>query len=390
MSANRELYGARVGLKGAFSVNLIIKYLLNYNQLYKFVVYTKRIPITIILNKLKMKKIYTIIAAIAVTFAANAQTRASHSLPHMRPAPSVALNASRVATGDSLFFFDGNGFYGTGISATSTPPFAFANDDVDGKQVAAAFAGSAFDPMSAFVFFYDVNSVTGDTNSFAGATSWFNPAGQADNWLSFGPIAIPAAGAVLSWKHNMPDGNFRDGYKVFVSTTGESNYTDFTTPAIYTITDNDATTAGDTVNSPDNVFVQRYTDISAYAGQSIFIGFQHNANDQFILYLDDVVVTEGPLGVAENQMNGVKVWQNAPNPANDITAVDYELQQSANVVLNVYDVTGKKVAQQVEGNVTAGKHVVKINTTDIASGVYYYSLQVGSGNTASMKMVVVK
>ena len=76
-----------------------------------------------------MKKIYTLIAAVTVVLSANAQ-RSNVSLANTTTAPVLKTSYSDAtrATGDTLFYFDGNAFYGTGISATSTPPFAYAND----------------------------------------------------------------------------------------------------------------------------------------------------------------------------------------------------------------------------------------------------------------------
>ncbi|MGZ4033951.1 MAG: T9SS type A sorting domain-containing protein [Bacteroidia bacterium] len=344
-----------------------------------------------------MKKIYTLIATVAVVLSANAQSRSTAGLPHTAGNPTLQINSSRAA-GDTIFWFDGNSFMGSGISSTSTPPFAFANDDVDALAANAAMTPWTGTAGSNWQFFYDLNSVTSDTNFFMGATSWFTttPAtpstNTSDDWFAVGPIAIPAAGATLSWKHNMPDGNYRDGYKVYVSTTGESNYTDFTSAPIYTVVDNQTTppsTAGDTVNSPDNVFALRSTSLMAYAGQNIFIGWQHQAYDQFILYLDDLVVTEGPASVSE-YVNGAKLFQNTPNPTNGTSVINYELEKNAQVALNVYDVTGKLIVKQNMGDQTSGTHNVKLATDNLSAGVYYYSLTVNNATTAAMKMVVIK
>lgn len=335
-----------------------------------------------------MKKIYTLIAMVVVVLSANAQ-RTNVSFANTTTPPVLKTSYSDAArlAGDTLFYFDGNAFYGTGISASSVPPFAYANDDVDGLTANSAM--TPWLPVSDWKFFYDLNSVTGDTNSFLGATSWFAPPATSDDWFAVGPITIPAAGAVLSWKHNMPDGAYRDGYKVFVSTTGLSNYTDFTNPAIFTVADMAASTAGDTVNSPDNIFASRTTSLVAFAGQDIYVGFQHQSVDQFILYLDDILVIEGPMGVNEFT-NGAKLLQNMPNPTSANTTITYELENNASISLNVFDVTGKVVATQTVGQQGAGVHNINFNTENLAAGIYHYSLIVDNATTSAMKMVVIK
>lgn len=335
-----------------------------------------------------MKKLYSLIAATAIVFSASAQRSVNQlGSVHVKNAftPSTLHNAGSRTFGDTLFYFDGEYFEGLGIDGT----FNYGNDDVDGLTIHSTLQ-SAFDVTSAWRFFYDLNSVTGDTNSFLGATSWFDPAGQADNWFEIGPIAIPAAGATLSWKHNIPDGDYRDGYNVFVSQTGLSNYTDFTDPAIFSVTDMDPSTATDTANFPDNVWYPRSADLSAYAGQSIYIAFQHYSHDQFILYLDDILVTEGLSSGINETANGTKISQNMPNPFSSVSTINYELAKSAPVVLSVYDVTGSKVAEQNEGTQMAGSHSVTVNAANLSAGVYYYSLKVGDNTSTAMKMVVVK
>lgn len=338
-----------------------------------------------------MKKIYTLIAATAIVFSATAQRSASHfnsanKLTGFTPTYVPSTSTER-APGDSLFWTTMDYYGGTGIDAS----FNLTSEDIDAKNCATALAGSAFDPTSDFVYFYELMPTPGDTNIYIAANSWFNPVGQADDWFEFGPIAIPAAGATFHWGHVFNDPAYRDGYEVLVSTTGMANYTDFTDPAIFTVADNDGATATDTAQWPNNQFATRSVSLATYANQSIYIAIHHNATDMFIYNMDDFYVTEDGASIGINEfVNGVKVSQNTPNPANKITAISYELENNANVSLAVYDVTGKKIAEQNEGNQIAGAHVLKFNVENLAAGVYYYSMTVGSNATAAMKMVVVK
>jgi hypothetical protein len=336
-----------------------------------------------------MKKIYTLIAAVAVVLSANAQTKSmSHAGVIGTPYNGALQVRESSALGDTVMYFDGNEFFGNGISSTT---FNSVNEDIDNKNVDASLATTAYGPKSAFVFFYELMPTPGDTNVYFSATSWFNPVGAADNWLAFGPISIPAAGANLSWGHVYNDPSYRDGYEILVSTTGLTNYADFTNPPIFTVGNNATSTAMDTAQTPNNVFATRNAGLAAYAGQDIYLAVHHNANDMFIINFDNFLILEGPAGINENGfVNGVKVYQNMPNPFKGITGINYELQNNASVTLSVYDVTGKKVAEQKEGDKHAGKHVVKVNAENLSAGVYYYSLKVNDNTTAAMKMVVIK
>jgi len=340
-----------------------------------------------------MKKIYTLIAATAIVFSANAQrsmtnaNNPAHKLNGFAPKYKASASTDRMA-GDSLFWTTMDYYGGTGIDGT----FNLMSEDLDGKNCATALAGTGFDPTSDFVYYYELLPTPGDTNIYVAANSWFNPVGQADDWLEFGPIAIPAAGATFHFGDVYNDPSYRDGYEILVSTTGMSNVTDFTDPAVYTITDNDPMTVLDTAQYPNNQFVDRSVDISAYAGQSVYLAIHHNANDMFIYNMDNLYVVEnGTSGVGITEYtNGINVYQSTPNPASTVSAISYDLQKDATVALSVFDVTGKLIASQNEGSQAAGRHVLKFNVENLSAGVYYYSVAVNNTPSSTMKMVVVK
>jgi len=55
----------------------------------------------------------------------------------------------------------------------------------------------------------------------------------------------------------------------------------------------------------------------------------------------------------------------------------------------VYDILGREVATLVNGVQTAGQHTVTFNATNLASGVYFYTLQAGS-SALTKKLVLMK
>jgi flagellar hook assembly protein FlgD len=122
---------------------------------------------------------------------------------------------------------------------------------------------------------------------------------------------------------------------------------------------------------------------------TIAVAFHHNANDMDVLYLDDIRVIEGPAAVAEFE-NGVKVFQNMPNPTKGESTNTYELANSAQVALNMYDVTGKLIERMDMGTQSAGMHNITYDAANLAAGVYYYSMTVDNNITSAKKMVVIK
>jgi hypothetical protein len=70
--------------------------------------------------------------------------------------------------------------------------------------------------------------------------------------------------------------------------------------------------------------------------------------------------------------------QNYPNPFNPSTTIRYQLPVDAHVTLVVTDILGREVALLVNGPEEAGYKTVTFNGSTLASGIYFYRLQVGS------------
>ena len=71
------------------------------------------------------------------------------------------------------------------------------------------------------------------------------------------------------------------------------------------------------------------------------------------------------------------LFQNYPNPFNPSTVISYQLSTRVLVVLNVYDVLGRKVETLIDRVQMAGVHSVTFNAPTLPSGVYFYRLQAG-------------
>lgn len=81
--------------------------------------------------------------------------------------------------------------------------------------------------------------------------------------------------------------------------------------------------------------------------------------------------------------------QNYPNPFNPSTTIRFSLPQREPVTLKVFDVLGNEVATMVDEELNAGEHVIVFNADSLASGVYFYRMQVG-GYMQQKKMLVVR
>ncbi len=82
--------------------------------------------------------------------------------------------------------------------------------------------------------------------------------------------------------------------------------------------------------------------------------------------------------------------QNYPNPFNPTTTISFSLPTSAQVSLNVYDITGRQVATLMNNERRpAGQNSAVFNAAGLSSGVYFYILQAGS-TRLTQKMTLIK
>jgi len=85
---------------------------------------------------------------------------------------------------------------------------------------------------------------------------------------------------------------------------------------------------------------------------------------------------------------GFSLSQNYPNPFNPSTVISYQLPESNNVSLKVYDMLGREVAVLVNEYQPAGvyNYQFSIQNFQRSSGVYFYSLH--AGNYANIKKMI--
>lgn len=103
--------------------------------------------------------------------------------------------------------------------------------------------------------------------------------------------------------------------------------------------------------------------------------------DRFMIATQPRDFVEIPVTVALNQ--------NYPNPFNPTTQISYDLPQTADVRLEVYDLVGRQVATLVNQTMEAGSHSVNFDASNLSSGVYIYRLNAGN-MVLSRKLTVIK
>ncbi len=115
---------------------------------------------------------------------------------------------------------------------------------------------------------------------------------------------------------------------------------------------------------------------------------EKNAVDsRFILQIVPGTLTSTP---RDNDLpSKIALKQNYPNPFNPTTTIEYTLNETSDVTLEVFNMTGQRVAVLENGSRSAGTHTISFDASSLASGVYMYRLQ--AGNTVlTRKMTLIK
>ena len=102
------------------------------------------------------------------------------------------------------------------------------------------------------------------------------------------------------------------------------------------------------------------------------------------------------LNVSVSAPQNFSLLQNYPNPFNPSTSIEYSIPSDSRVTIEIFSVSGEKIALLVNDNQPAGYHSYQLDAgaLKLSSGVYVYKLTaVGSSNqlfTQSRKMILLK
>jgi parallel beta-helix repeat protein len=108
--------------------------------------------------------------------------------------------------------------------------------------------------------------------------------------------------------------------------------------------------------------------------------------------LSELLKSRGKSGLKSNEELipiEFTLYQNYPNPFNPVTTIKYDLPNTSEVSLIIYDILGRKVKELVNTKQQAGRYDIQFNASNLASGVYIYQL-VAEKYISSKKMILLK
>lgn len=255
----------------------------------------------------------------------------------------------------------GNATYIANFEADSNPQdeciistFPYVEDFEDINTLDCWLLNDADGDGLSWIYFSDGSSNLGYSSlSAIGSASWDSEYGPLtpDNWLFTPGFALPANQQMhLKWYAMGRDANdYAENYSVYISTTGR-DISNFTT-AIYN---------GTTTNN----WVQQSVDLSAYAGQTVYLAFRHhNTTDMFYLVIDDVEISTG---APQPSQYTLTVLSNNDNWGNTTGSGTYAAGSTATIKALPY--SGYHFVQWQDGNTNATRTVtVNADATYIAT-----------------------
>ncbi len=149
--------------------------------------------------------------------------------------------------------------------------------------------------------------------------------------------------------------------------------------------------------NPDNKIAQ--SPFFTISNNAMNLYANSNFSHPFAVATDDTFLVEHPsptTSVASNNsgLKDFRLEQNYPNPFNMSTIVRYSIPEEADVMIKVFDITGREIETLVDTKQVAGTYSVGFGNTGISSGTYFYRLvaKAASGNTTveTKKMIVMK
>lgn len=208
----------------------------------------------------------------------------------------------------------------------------------------------------------------------AWSTSWYTPAGTSNDWMFTPAILVPASNAYLRYTVSSYDATYADGYELRIMTTQPTSSNLMSSTVLLSVP---AAAAIPTV---------KVIDLSAYAGQTVYIGWRNISTDKRILGIDDVSVR--PMlnndAAANVTMPSIVLVGNSNvtgsilnNGVNNITSFDVTYKVDGGASSSLFSVTGVNIASgtmktfthNVPANLGVGNRSIAITVSNINGGV---------------------
>jgi len=123
------------------------------------------------------------------------------------------------------------------------------------------------------------------------------------------------------------------------------------------------------MNQPERAIECFSTIVNDYPDNSL-VEFAKNQLEELGVEFDE------PVNTASDNNSGLSI-SCYPNPFNPTTTISYTLPTDELVMLKVYDILGREVTTLVNEVKQAGTYSVSFDASNLASGIYFYTISAG-------------
>lgn len=106
------------------------------------------------------------------------------------------------------------------------------------------------------------------------------------------------------------------------------------------------------------------------------------------LVVDYVRVYQDGVSGLDQDQSGQELEQNIPNPFAEISEITFSLASEEQVILEVFDSTGRKVRTLAERSFGSGTHKIAFKAEGLEPGIYSYRLQTGSRSSVKQMLIL--
>lgn len=263
------------------------------------------------------------------------------------------------------------------VAASCNDLWDYANDGTDlNSSYTVSWSTIWKDAMwgkrrNSFLEFYDVlKGYMTDAQKFWGAGSVSNntiavtsgdPSQPQNLSVSVNGLNHP----VLSWSRNYESDVLSNstGYQIWRRTFNGATWTSYSQHTA--ISGSSSTWTDQSIDNAGNGSKIAEYKIRASDTEGLTSAFSNIAQVNYGIYIDQgKIVKIIPLAPDKLEFN------NYPNPFNPTTTVRFGVPEDTRVVIDVYDMLGRKISKLFEENVTAGYHEVSFDATILPSGMY--------------------
>jgi hypothetical protein len=127
-------------------------------------------------------------------------------------------------------------------------------------------------------------------------------------------------------------------------------------------------------------------NLNAFAGtgnNNVIIRFKGVSAGGNTLFIDDVNISNSPMGIQENTILGsLKIY---PNPFSEHATIAFNLKQAGDVKITLSTVLGQVVYTTDKGMMQAGQNLIEFSGSSLSTGMYF--LNISSGNKSLTEKV---